>query len=241
MHHASTVDAVVAEARDVGFRSIGIDLIFGHPGESEASWDATVEHALGLDVDHVSTYALTVESGTALSRAVRAGGAAPDDDVQAERYERFEGAAGRNGMTRYEVSNHARRGHACRYNLATWAHGEYLGFGMGAHDHRWGQRGRNHRRLDRYVADVEAGRRPRLGVEVLDTRAQERDRLMLGLRLAAGTPLTETAASFAASRQGARLVDAGLMRIQGDRLILTNPLLADAVAREALSVSVPDC
>lgn len=241
MHHASTVDAVVAEARDVGFRSIGIDLIFGHPGESEASWDATVEHALGLDVDHVSTYALTVESGTALSRAVRAGGAAPDDDVQAERYERFEGAAGRSGMTRYEVSNHARRGHACRYNLATWAHGEYLGFGMGAHDHRWGQRGRNHRRLDRYVADVEAGRRPRLGVEVLDTRAQERDRLMLGLRLAAGTPLTETAASFAASPQGARLVDAGLMRIQGDRLILTNPLLADAVAREALSVSVPDC
>ena len=241
MHHAALVEDVVRSARDVGFRSISVDLIFGHPGESESSWIATVDRALDQDVDHVSTYALTVEAGTPLARDVRNGAPAPDDDTQADRYEGFVESAAVRGIERYEVSNHARQGHACRYNLGTWAHAEYLGFGLGAHDHRWGERGRNHRRLDRYLEDVEAGRRPRLGVERLSVAEQQRDRLMLGLRLAAGTPMTPYAASFARSEEGQRLIDAGVMRIDGDRIVVNDPLLADAAARSSFSVSVPDC
>ncbi|MDJ0791730.1 MAG: radical SAM family heme chaperone HemW [Acidimicrobiia bacterium] len=241
MHRASIIAEVVSEARAAGFRSINVDLIFGHPGEPAASWRSTVDRVMDLDVDHVSTYALTVEAGTELGRSVSDGAPAPDDDVQAERYEHFVAAASSRGIVAYEVSNHARDGHACRYNLSTWAHGEYLGFGLAAHDHRWGIRGRNHRRMDRYVEDIDAGRRPRLGTETLDRRDQERDRLMLGLRLAAGTPMTDTAEAFVRSEAGARFVDAGVIRIEGGRLVLSNPLVADAVAREALSVSASDC
>lgn len=240
-HDVDAIERVVAGARSCGMRSVGVDLILGHPNESDRSWASTVGLALDLPIDHVSTYSLTVEAGTELSRSVNAGGPAPDDDVQADRYEHFVEASSAAGFARYEVSNHARIGHACRYNLSTWAHGEYLAFGMAAHDHRWGLRSRNHRRLDRYLADVEAGVRPRLGHEVLSPPEQERDRLMLGLRLAAGTPLSDTAAAFVDSAGARRFIEAGVLEVSEGRLMVSDPLLADAVAREALTVSPFDC
>jgi oxygen-independent coproporphyrinogen-3 oxidase len=240
-HVASDVVGVVTSAAEAGFRSVSADLIFGHPAEDLASWRRSVEILLDLPVDHVSTYALTVEHGTDLARQVLAGAAEPDGDAQADRYELFADMASRRTIRRYEVSNHATNGHACRYNLATWSHAEYLGFGVGAHDHRWGVRSRNHRRIDRYLADVEAGTRPRLGTEQLSWSQQERDQLMLGLRLAAGTPITPTAQRFIDSDAGESMISNGLLGIADNRLVVVNPFLADAVAREALSVPVDDC
>ena len=132
-------------------------------------------------------------------------------------------------------------GHACRYNLSTWGNGEYVAFGLGAHDHRTGIRSRNHRRIDRYLEAVEAGVRPRIGTETLDAFAEERDALMLGLRLACGASLTDLARCFVDSAQGARLLDAGVMALAAGRLVVLKPMLTDAVVREALSVSSGDC
>lgn len=240
-HTSHQIASSVNGARAAGFRSVGVDVIIGHPGESIASWEATVASVLSMDIDHLSTYALTVEPGTELSRDVGRGAPAPDEDVQADRYEFLAAAAGRRGFERYEVSNLAVTGHACRYNLATWAHGEYLGFGLGAHDHRWGLRGRNHRRLDRYIEAVASGSRPRIGTESLSRGEQERDRLMLGLRLAAGTPITGTVAAFLDTDAAHRFIDAGILDASRGRLVVRDPLLADAVAREALSVPGSDC
>ena len=240
-HRSDQVVAAVEGARAAGFRSVGVDLIIGHPSETDASWRETVSRVLGSPVDHVSTYALTVEPGTPLAREVAAGAPAPDDDVQADRYGMFLDAAATEGIRRYEVSNHASVGHACRYNLSTWAHGEYLGFGLGAHDHRWGRRSRNHRRIDRYLEAVESGQRPRIGTEELDGFARERDRLMLGLRLAAGAPPSRVARAFLRSDEGSMLLDAGVLEVVDDRLVVTAPYLADAVARSVLSVSAGDC
>ena len=240
-HGSALPGDVVASARLVGFSSISVDLIYGHPVESMGSWMETVTRALELPIDHISTYALTVEKGTELSRSILAGAPAPDDDMQADRYAYFCEQSAAAGFDRYEVSNHARPGHACRYNLSTWAHGEYLGFGMGAHDHRWGIRSRNHRRLDRYYDDIAAGVRPRLGSEPLSTAEQQRDAFMLGLRLAAGVALSPFAQRFLDSDQGVRLLDAGTVRVDAGRLVVADPMLTDGVAREALSVSTDDC
>ncbi len=241
VHGPSVPWDVVSSARDAGFGSVSIDLIYGHPGESEVSWRESVARALELSADHISTYALTVEPGTALSREVHAGAAAPDDDVQADRYQYFCEASAAAGFDRYEVSNHAQPGHACRYNLSTWAHGEYLGFGMGAHDHRWGVRSRNHRRLDRYYADIAAGRRPRLGAETLSAGEQRRDEFMLGLRLAAGVHMSPLAERFLEGREGTRFLAAGVIRVESGRLVVSDPMLTDAVVREVLSLSLGDC
>lgn len=238
LHDPEMCDMTVRGVRRAGIESVGIDLIFGHPSETEISWTTTVDHAMAIGVDHISTYSLTVEPGTELSREIKAGSQAPDDDVQAGRYEHFLDVSPANGFVRYEISNHAVPGHVCRYNLATWAHGEYVAFGIGAHDHRWGIRSRNHRRSDQYMRSVAAGERPRLGVERLSAAEQERDRLMVGLRLAAGTPLTPTAERFASSSAGHRLVEAGILEVTNGRLRIIKPMMTDAVLREALSVSV---
>jgi oxygen-independent coproporphyrinogen-3 oxidase len=240
-HTPGMIQAAVDGAKESGVSSVGIDLIFGHPAESSDSWNRTIDLALLLGVDHISTYSLTVEPGTQLSREISQGAPSPDDDTQADRYERFEESAQEAGFVRYEISNHALVGHACRYNLATWAHGEYVAFGIGAHDHRWGTRARNHRRPDRYMEDIKARRRPRMAIEHLTDAERERDRLMVGLRLAAGTPLTAIAQRFANSQEGARFIDAGILEVDSGRLRVADPMMSDAVIREALSVSSSDC
>ena len=241
LHTTDMIASTVAGAKENGINSVGLDLIFGHPAEAPESWEYSIRQAVDVGVDHISTYSLTVEPGTELSRQINGGEPAPDDDVQADRYERFEEVAGHAGFVRYEISNHAKPGHVCRYNLATWAHGEYVAFGIGAHDHRWGTRSRNHRRPDRYMEAIALGERPTVGVERLEDAEQERDRLMVGLRLAAGTPLTDTAQRFADSEAGQRLMDASVLEVNDGRLVVTDPMLSDAVIREALSVSAPDC
>ncbi|MGA9598530.1 MAG: radical SAM family heme chaperone HemW [Acidimicrobiia bacterium] len=224
----------VMAARHAGIPSTNIDLIFGSPVESVASWAGTVASALELEPDHVSTYALTVERGTELSRAVDAGAPGPDNDDQADKYEHFAALAPSAGLVRYEVSNWARPGHTCRYNQTTWAHGEYVAFGTGAHGFRDGVRSRNVRRLDRYLESIEAGLRPIAGTEMLTGVEMERERLFVGLRRSAGVRAGELGRRFLEAAPGRRLLDAGVVTLAGDRLVVPNPLLTDAVARELL-------
>jgi oxygen-independent coproporphyrinogen-3 oxidase len=240
-HTPDAATAATSSAKRSGFDSVNIDLIFGTVGESMGSWRRTVERALELEPDHLSAYGLTVEPGTALSRSIKTGAPAPDPDDQADKYEHLEEAAAAAGLVRYEISNYAKPGHHCRYNLGTWAAGEYLGFGLGAHDHRNGTRHRNLRRLDAYLQRVEAGTRPRAGSERLDGFAADRERLMLGLRRAAGAAPGDSGRCLLESPAGRRLLEAGVIAAHGSRLVVDRPLLTDEVNRALLSVSPGDC
>jgi putative oxygen-independent coproporphyrinogen III oxidase len=241
LHVPDDARRAVADARDAGFGSVNVDLILGSPAETDASWEQTLAAALSCEIDHLSTYALTVERGTALSRAVAAGSPAPDPDVQADRYWRAMEMASATGMVRYETSNSARPGAACAYNLLTWAQGDYEGFGTAAHRHRGGVRSWNVRRLDRYLERVEAGERPRSGSEALDAAGRERERLVLGLRRAAGVEAGWGGAALLASPWGGRLVDAGVVAERGSRLVVERPLLGDEAARAVLALDLDDC
>jgi oxygen-independent coproporphyrinogen-3 oxidase len=240
VHGAGEAAEAVAGARRIGFRSVSLDLVFGAAPEDAASWGDTVARALALDPDHLSAYALTVERGTELSRMVGAGAVpAPDPDEQADAYEALVAAATGAGLVHYEVSNFARSGHPCRYNLATWAQGEYLGFGLGAHDHRDGARNRNLRRLDAYLAAVQAGERPRAGTHTEAPWGSEQERLMLGLRRRAGVVAGEIGARLLASDAGERLVAAGVLGRSDGRLVVLRPLLTDEVTRAVLDLPPP--
>jgi len=239
-HTPGEASAAVVSAREAGIRSVNLDLIFGSPAESLDSWRSTVARALELAPDHVSAYALTVELGTALSRAVQAGAPAPDGDDQADKYEAFADAAANTGLEHYEISNWARAGHRCRYNSTTWAYGEYLAFGTGAHGFRSGVRTRNVRRLDRYLEAIVAGNKPVAGTEVLDGWERDRERVFVGLRRTGGVRAGDVGLAFLSSEPGKRLIDAGILARSGDRLVVTNPLLSDAVARELLALTPED-
>lgn len=239
-HLAPDVVSAVRTARREGFPSISVDLIFGTPGETIDSWRATLEAAIDLDVDHVSCYALTVEKGTPLSRAVAQGAAAPDPDLQADQYELASESLAAAGFVRYEVSNWARPGHPCLYNLVVWAQGEYEAFGNGAHGFRRAARFRNIRRVDAYLEEVESGKRPRAGEERISGWEAELDRMFVGLRRVAGVADGPGVEAFCRSEEGRRLIELGIVEHAEGRLRVVAPLLTDAAERVVLSLAPED-
>lgn len=172
--------AAVSCAREAGFSSISIDLLFGVPGQEPAHVAADIDAALEIEPDHISWYELELKPGSALAEAAPS---LPDEDESADAYRdivrRLEGA----GYRWYETANHARPGHECRHNMAYWGASDYLGVGIGAVSTVGGRRWRNAPRLDQYVERVRRGEAPRRTVEVIDDAVARRERWMLGLRL----------------------------------------------------------
>lgn len=239
-HRPGDVVDAFAHARDVGFDNLSLDLIFGADCETDESWEESLRNVLALTPDHVSCYALSVEPGTALARAISAGAPAPDDDVQARRYETADALLGDAGIERYEVSNWSRPGWECRYNLIVWAQGQYAGYGMGAHGHRAGVRYKNHRSLGAYIRRVEAAVAPRVGVkEPMDAWETEVDRIFVGLRRVAGVATGPGTGEFLRSEQGRRLVELGVVTADEHRVRVSQPLLTDAVHRSVVTMSRP--
>jgi oxygen-independent coproporphyrinogen-3 oxidase len=238
IHTPAQAVAAVANAVEAGL-SVNVDLIFGTPGETLEEWVTNVRSAISLGLDHLSVYALTVERGTALSRAIAAGASPPDEDLQAAEYEAVEGLVG--GLERYEVSNYAVSGRECVYNMITWAQGEYLGFGAGAHGHRDRTRTRNVRRIDAYLDRMARGDSPIQGTERLDPWGREQERLVLGIRRTAGVVAGRGGEALLDSAWGERLVDAGVIAAREDRLVVLRPLLTDEVSRAVLALSDRDC
>ncbi|MGH8911616.1 MAG: radical SAM family heme chaperone HemW [Acidimicrobiia bacterium] len=235
-HTPDRIRTAVDAARAAGFDSVSVDLIFGTPGETPASWRSTLDQAVALETDHVSCYALTVERGTNLGRAVAAGAPAPDPDLQADEWEAAEEVLTGSGLVRYEVSNWARPAHACRYNLAVWGQGEYEAFGNGAHGFRHGERFANVRRLDAYLDRMEAGASPRSSSESITGWKAEIDRLFVGLRRVAGVAEGPGVQALLATSDGRRLLEAGVIDCAGGRLRVIRPLLTDEVERAVLAL-----
>ncbi|HEU4319976.1 MAG TPA: radical SAM family heme chaperone HemW [Acidimicrobiia bacterium] len=238
-HGPDQIGASVASARAAGFDNVSLDLIYGTPGESDRSWRRSLQRAVELGTDHISAYALTVERGTPLGRTVSAGATAPDPDSQADRYEMADEVLTAAGFERYEVSNWARPGKECHYNLTVWAQGEYEAYGNGAHGFRDGRRYRNHRRLDAYLSAVEGGTLPRAGEDEITCWDAELDRLFVGLRRTVGVSHGPGTVELLKSDSGKELVRAGVIVADDSRLEVKRPLLTDAVHRSVLSQSAP--
>ncbi|MFM8552845.1 MAG: coproporphyrinogen-III oxidase family protein, partial [Nitrospiraceae bacterium] len=130
---SAAVDLAVAQARAAGFTNLNLDLIYGLPGQTLASWRGTLDRALALAPDHLSCYALTIEDKTHLQVSLRRGDLPePDQDLQNAMEDEAALHLTAAGLDRYEISNYSRPGFACRHNLLYWQGGEYLGLGPSA-------------------------------------------------------------------------------------------------------------
>jgi len=199
-HRPERTAEAVDLARAAGITRVSLDLIYGTPGESEASWGESLAAVLATGVEHVSAYALSVHANTPLGRAVAAGRVPPpDDDVQRERFEQLRHVLLGAGFLHYEVANLARSDALrSRHNVLYWRHGDYLGVGVGAHAHLDGRRWWSTRSTSRYLDAVEAAQHDPAALdglgrvteateeELLDVDARALERLMLGLRLVEG-------------------------------------------------------
>jgi putative oxygen-independent coproporphyrinogen III oxidase len=247
-HDPANVTRAVEWARAAGFTRLNLDLIYGSPGESVDDWRATLDAALALEPTHVSAYALTVEPGTPLGRAVAAGErAAPDDDDQATKYEIADDRLREAGFDWYEISNWALPGEECRHNLLYWEQGEYAGIGCAAHGHTedgdgWGRRWWNLRTPDRYLAAVVAGESTEAGDERLDPATREAERLTLVLRTRDGIKLRRAGADPSPVDVCIDdLCGAALLETRGDRATLTRRgrmLANEVVARLLMALDV---
>jgi putative oxygen-independent coproporphyrinogen III oxidase len=184
-HDPANVSRSVELARDAGFTTFNLDLIYGTVGESLDDWQRTLDAALALEPPHVSAYGLTVEPGTPLADDPPRH---PDDDDQADKYVLADEALTAAGLACYEISNWSRPGHECRHNLLYWRQGDYRGFGCAAHSHRAGRRWWNVRTPERYCDLVEKDRSAEAAGETLDDETRRIEGLQLALRTREGVP-----------------------------------------------------
>lgn len=191
-HTPEGVREVVAAARAASTPSVSLDLMFAVPGQTLASWERSVRAAIELDVDHVSTYGLTVEEDTPYADwQAREPRAFFDDAKEAELYERAIELLEDAGYEHYEISNFAKPGHQSRHNANYWRNGEYVGLGVGAASYRNGERSVHTRSLDAYLEAVEAGAPVPRESERLNPGKALGEAIMLALRTAQGVDLGE--------------------------------------------------
>ena len=164
-----------------GFANINVDLMSGIPGQTLESWRNTLKKVTMLKPEHISAYSLIIEPGTPFWDRYGAGiektaaksapqpgtcpGEAPDrfglrrrdypelpDEEEENRiYHLTRTFLAEQGYERYEISNYARPGFACRHNVGYWTEVEYLGLGLGASSFLGGCRFCNERDLERYL------------------------------------------------------------------------------------------
>jgi oxygen-independent coproporphyrinogen III oxidase len=227
-HTTEQVERVVASARSAGMTSVSMDLIFAIPGQTPASWGRSLDAAIALGVDHISTYGLTIEAGTPYERwYAREPAAFAGEDLEGELYGMAIDRLERAGYEQYEISNFARHGQRCAHNENYWRNGEYLGFGVGAASYRGGERRVHTRELEAYVAAAGAGRAIPGEAERLTGIKVVGEAVMIALRTAQGVALREFKERYGvdvAERYApvvARYESDGLLERCGDRLVLT--------------------
>lgn len=223
-HTAAQTRRALARARAAGFANLGLDLIYGLPGQSPEAWRRDLEEALHFAPEHLSCYLLTAAPGTPLSRqAARRAFVLADEETQRTLFlSTCEFLEGR-GYLQYEVSNFARgEEHLCRHNRKYWQRLPYLGLGPAAHSFRDGRRWWNHRDLKRYCRDLEAGRAPIAGREILTPEQIRLETLYLGFRTREGVPLEVIRGHRRGPELLAKLEEEGLaVRLDGSRLQAT--------------------
>jgi oxygen-independent coproporphyrinogen-3 oxidase len=246
IHSAADARRAVEDARAAGFEDLSVDLIRGLPGQTLSAWEANLRQAVALSPDHIAAYGLSLEPGTPLAAQVAQGAlaqpASGDPEWVRVTVDLLSGA----GYERYEVSNFARPGHACRHNLAYWHNRPYLGLGAGAWSYEIGARGavryRNEPDIAGFCDAALRGENLVSERDPQDLQVAAAEALMVGLRLAEGVSIEEIHQRFGIelrARHGAlvrHLVAAGLMLDDGVALRLTfeGMLVQSAVAARFL-------
>jgi putative oxygen-independent coproporphyrinogen III oxidase len=231
-HTAAQSAEAVRLSRAAGFDNIGLDLLFGVPGQTEDSLRHSLEKAVSLGPEHVSAYGLTVHEGTPFGERVRRGEVRmPGEEETAEAFLLVSSVLTGAGYEHYEVSNYAKPGGRCRHNEGYWTHEPYAGFGPSAHSFTGSVRMWNVSDLAEYAERIRAGLSPEAGRETIDAEKRRIESVGLGLRRSEGVPL-----DLCRPRSGAieAWVLSGLAVVADGRLRLTTPgfLLADGIAAE---------
>ena len=223
--------------RDKGFNNLNIDLISAIPGQTLESWKKTLSTVAELEPEHISAYSLIVEEGTPFYTIYGEGGAdgnlesvvqpLPDEETERFIYEETETILQKYGYDRYEISNYAKPGYACRHNEGYWRRVNYLGVGLGASSLIENQRFRNFSTYDAYMDAIQNQKLFHEEVKSLSVTDEMEEFMFLGLRMMSGISREEFQKKFGKKietvyeKQIQQLKKDGLIEFVENRIRLT--------------------
>ena len=189
-HNSSEAESSIKRSQDFGFENISIDLIYGSPTSNFEIWKENLNKTIELQVPHVSSYALTVESKTALYQWIKQNKiSAPKESEQNKEFYYMSDFLKDNGFEHYEISNFGKPGFHSKHNSAYWKYREYLGIGPSAHSYNGKkERSWNIANNKKYIDSLSENKLPK-EKEILTEKDQFNEMLMIGLRTIWGVDL----------------------------------------------------
>lgn len=226
-HNASEAWNSLVEATKY-FDNISIDLIYGIPNLSMGKWKANVQKALDLGINHISSYALTVEPKTALATLVKNGKIPTPDDGEAHEHflvlvEMLENA----GFVHYELSNFGKPDYFSKNNSAYWLGKKYLGIGPSAHSFDGIHRSWNIANNSIYINKIQENILP-CEIEELTVQDRYNEYVMTGLRTIWGVSVERIETEFGVNFKNYLLKEAQYY-INKEQLQLENNILKTTI------------
>ncbi|PXV68143.1 oxygen-independent coproporphyrinogen-3 oxidase [Dysgonomonas alginatilytica] len=175
------IDAVKL-AQQGGFQNISIDLMYGLPDLTMDIWRDTLDKAINLNIQHISSYHLIYETGTKLYRLLQKGDVrSADEELSLDMFSLLIEKLKEAGFIHYETSNFAKGGLFSRHNSSYWLDKKYLGLGPAAHSYNRINRCWNVASIPKFIEGIKT-EKPNIQEEILDTQARYNDFILTGMR-----------------------------------------------------------
>lgn len=237
-HNALEATNCVQLAQNAGFDNVSIDLIYGIPGLSDDDWRQALDTAQRLNVQHLSTYALTVETGTKLFQEIKKKKiSAPKGENAAKHFAILQEMALDKEWDHYEISNLSLKGKRSRHNSSYWKNASYLGLGPSAHSYNGSSRQWNVANIKQYIDAIDRNA-PMFEKEHLSLVERCNEFIMTSLRTKEGLDLevleNKFPSYFEAIVKDAKRMDATLIELGNNAFTLTarGKFFADGLASE---------
>ena len=178
------------------FNNITIDLIYGIPNMSVEKWNENLQTAFKFGVNHISSYALTVEPKTALDSFIKKGTYPPmDEELALKHFNHLITETKKQGFVHYEISNFGKPNYFSKHNTSYWQGKPYLGIGPSAHSFNENKRSWNVANNTRYIKSIQQNELPST-VEILSEKDRFNEYIMTGLRTIWGISLSKVQEDF---------------------------------------------
>lgn len=238
-HNSAEAKKCLEEATKY-FDNISLDLIYGIPGMSDEMWKQNIQTALNFGIPHISSYALTVEPKTALSKLIQTGKIAePQDEVASNHFMILVEMLQKNGFIHYELSNFGKENYFSKNNSAYWLGKKYIGIGPSAHSYDGEKRGWNIANNSLYLKAIQNDELP-IETEILTTSDRYNEYIMTGLRTIWGVSLERIEKEFGSEylnyllEQSQKFLNDDLLSIENNILKPTpkGKFLTDGIASD---------
>ena len=141
------------------FNNISIDLMYGVPESTLESWTHNLDTVSQFDINHISSYALTLEPKTALESFVRKLVVEmPEEELVYDQYNLINKKLEPMGFINYEVCSFAKENFFSKNNSAYWLRKKYIGIGPSAHSFDGKSRSWNISNNKKYIDQIKKGK-----------------------------------------------------------------------------------